>query len=581
MGDVNIKINDIELAVSDKLTILQAAEKVNIKIPTLCYLDLHDLNVVNRTASCRVCMVEIEGRRNLAPACATFVVEGMNIRTNSKRAINARRTAVELLLSNHPTDCLVCERNTRCELQSLAAQLGVRGELKYKGEKSTFKKDATSHALFRNSYKCIMCRRCETMCNDVQTCGILSAIGRGFGTVVSPAFRLDYADTMCTFCGQCVSVCPTASLTEVNYIREVWDAINNKDKFVVVQTAPAIRVALGDEFGMEPGAIVTGKMVTALRKLGFDRVFDTDFAADLTIIEEASEFIHRLKHGGRLPILTSCCPSWVKFFEHQFQDLLDIPSTCKSPHEMLGTVAKTYYAEKFGIDPKNMVVVSIMPCIAKKYEAYRPELGIDGMRYVDYVLSTRELGMMIRESGIDFENLEEGLYDNPLGESTGAGVIFGTTGGVIEAALRTAYEWLTGKELQDVNFVQLRGFDGIKEAVIKIDDMDVKIGVAHGLGNARKMLEDIRQGKSEYHAIEIMACPGGCVGGGGQPYHHGDINIIKKRAEAIYRDDSKMPKRKSHENESVLRLYKEYLGDFYGHKAHELLHTHFTPREKI
>lgn len=581
MKDVRIKINDIDLVVSDKYTILQAAEKVNIKIPTLCYMDLHDLNVVNRTASCRVCMVEVEGRRNLVPACATFVADGMIIKTNSARAIRARRTAVELLLSNHPTDCLVCERNTRCELQTLAAKLGVRGELKYKGDRSTFKKDASTHAIFRNSDKCIMCRRCETMCNDVQTCGILSAIGRGFGTVVSPAFRLPYADTMCTFCGQCVSVCPTASLTEVNYIREVWDAINDKEKFVIVQTAPAIRVALGDDFQMEPGAIVTGKMITALRRLGFDRVFDTDFAADLCIIEEASEFIHRLKHGGRLPILTSCCPSWVKFFEHQFNDLLDIPSTCKSPHEMFGAVAKTYYAEKFGIDPKKMVVVSIMPCIAKKYEANRPELGIGDMKYVDYVLSTRELGKMIREAGIDFPNLEEGKFDNPLGESTGAGVIFGTTGGVIEAAMRTAYEWLTGNPLDNVDFVQLRGFDGIKEATIKINDMDVKIGVAHGLGNARKLLEDIRQGKSEYHAIEIMACPGGCVGGGGQPYHRGDVEVIRKRAEAIYRDDREMPKRKSHENESVLKLYKEYLGDFYGEKAHELLHTHFVAREKI
>jgi NADH-quinone oxidoreductase subunit G len=350
---------------------------------------------------------------------------------------------------------------------------------------------------------------------------------------------------------------------------------------VVVQTAPAVRVALGEEFGMEPGTIVTGKMVASLRKMGFDRIFDTDFGADLTIIEEASEFVHRLQHGGRLPILTSCCPAWVKFFEHQFQDLLDIPSTCKSPHEMFGAIAKTYYAQKFNIDPKKMVVVSIMPCLAKKYESARPELTGEGMSDVDYVLTTRELAMMIRESGFNFCDLDDEEFDNPLGESTGASVIFGTTGGVIEAALRTAYEWLTGETLEQVDFHALRGFDGIREATVKVGDLDVKIGVAHGLGNARKLLESIRSGASSYHAIEIMACPGGCVGGGGQPFHHGDAEIVKKRAAAIYREDAGKPRRKSHENEQVMTLYKEFLGDFYGDKAHQLLHTHYTAREKI
>jgi NADH-quinone oxidoreductase subunit G len=386
---------------------------------------------------------------------------------------------------------------------------------------------------------------------------------------------------MCTFCGQCVAVCPTAALTEINDIRPVWNALNDPDKYVIVQTAPAVRVALGEEFDMEPGTIVTGKMAAALHQLGFAKVFDTDFAADLTIIEEASEFIHRLQHGGRLPILTSCCPAWVKFFEHQFQDLLDVPSTCKSPHEMFGAIAKTYYAQKFNIDPAKMVVVSVMPCVAKKNEAARPELSENKLRDVDYVISTRELAMMIKETGIDFNSLPDAEFDNPLGESTGASVIFGTTGGVIEAALRTAYEWLTGETLENVDFHALRGFDGIREAKVMVGETEVKIGVAHGLGNARKLLEAIQRGEVNYHAIEIMACPGGCVGGGGQPYHHGDDTIIKRRADAIYREDLGKAKRKSHENQDVMRLYEEFLGEFYGEKAHDLLHTHYIAREKI
>ncbi|HEY9063292.1 MAG TPA: NADH-dependent [FeFe] hydrogenase, group A6 [Pseudobacteroides sp.] len=580
MDNVKVKLNDIEISVPIGSTILDAAKLADVSIPTLCHLNLHDLKAVNQVASCRVCMVEVEGRRNLAPACATYVSEGMSIKTHTPKVVKARRTIVELLLSDHPTDCLICEKNQKCDLQKLAADLGVR-KLKYQGEMSTYEKDSSSKSIYRNLDKCILCRRCETMCNDVQTCGILSAVDRGFETVVAPAFGLPMSETMCTFCGQCVAVCPTAALTEINNIGEVWDALNDPEKYVVVQTAPAVRVALGEEFGMEPGTIVTGKMVTALRNLGFDRVFDTDFAADLTIIEEASEFVHRLQHGGTLPILTSCCPAWVKFFEHQFPDLLDIPSTCKSPHEMFGAVAKTYYAKKFNIDPKKMVVVSVMPCLAKKYEAARQELGNDGIINVDYVISTRELGLMLKEAGINFATLNDGEFDNPLGESTGAGVIFGTTGGVIEAALRTAYEWLTGETLESVDFVQLRGLDGIREATVRINDLDVKIGVAHGLGNARKLLEAIREGKAQYHAIEIMACPGGCVGGGGQPYHHGDAEIIKKRAEAIYREDKGKTRRKSHENQDVLKVYNEFLGEFYGEKAHELLHTHYTKREKI
>jgi NADH-quinone oxidoreductase subunit G len=388
-------------------------------------------------------------------------------------------------------------------------------------------------------------------------------------------------ETTCTFCGQCVAVCPVGALAEANNVQKVWKAIQNKNKVVIVQTAPAVRVALGEEFGMAPGTQVTGKMVRALREIGFDKVFDTDFAADLTIMEEASEFIHRLEHGGKLPILTSCCPGWVKFFEHQFPDMLDIPSSCKSPHEMFGAVAKTYLAEKMGVDPENMVVVSVMPCLAKKYEAARPELGNDNMRDVDYVISTRELAQMLKEATIDFPNLEDADFDNPLGESTGASVIFGATGGVIEAALRTAYEWLTKETLEKVDFEDLRGLQGIKEATVKVNDIDVKIAVAHGLGNARKLLEDIRDGKADYHAIEIMACPGGCIGGGGQPFHHGDLNILKERAKGIYQEDQGKELRKSHENPYIKSLYEEFLGEPYGEKAHKLLHTHYVKRDMI
>jgi NADH-quinone oxidoreductase subunit G len=577
---VTITINNRQVQVEEGTTILEAAKLLNIKIPTLCHLNLHDTKMVNQTASCRVCMVEVDGRRNLAPACATPVFNNMVIKTNTIRSINARRTVVELLLSDHPKDCLVCSKNTDCELQQLAADLGVR-EIPYKGEMSTYELDNSSQSIVRNLDKCILCRRCETMCNKVQTVNVLSGVARGFETVVAPAFNLPMTETSCTFCGQCVAVCPTAALTEVNNVPKVWRALKNKDKFVIVQTAPAVRVALGEEFGLEPGTVVTGKMAAALRSLGFDKVFDTDFAADLTIMEEASEFVHRLQHGGRLPILTSCCPGWVKFFEHQFPDLLDIPSSCKSPHEMFGAVAKTYLAQKLGIDPKNIVVVSVMPCLAKKYEAARPELSHEGNQDVDIVITTRELAKMLKEAGIDFNSLEDADFDNPLGESTGASVIFGATGGVLEAALRTSYEWLTNETLENVEFHALRGMDGVKEATVKINDMDVNVAVAHGLGNARKILEDIRAGKANYHAIEIMACPGGCINGGGQPYNHGDVEVIKKRAEGIYGEDRSKTRRKSHENEAVLKLYEEFLGEPYGEKAHELLHTHYVKREKI
>ncbi|WP_078696033.1 NADH-dependent [FeFe] hydrogenase, group A6 [Caloramator quimbayensis] len=580
MNMINLTINGIKVSVPEGTTILEAAKKANIHIPTLCYLDLHDIKMVNRTASCRVCVVEVEGRRNLAPACATEASEGMVVKTDSIRAIKARRTVVELLLSDHPTDCLVCEKNTQCQLQQLAADLGIRN-IRYKGKMSTYPKDLSSESIYRNLDKCIMCRRCETMCNEVQTCNVYSAVDRGFETVVSPAFGLPMIDTQCTFCGQCVAVCPTAALTQISHVSKVWEALSDPDKYVIVQTAPAIRVALGEKFGMEAGSIVTGKMVAALKRLGFKKVFDTDFAADVTILEEAHEFIDRLQNGGRLPILTSCCPSWVKFIEHQFPDLLDIPSTCKSPHIMFGTIAKTYLADKMGINPEKIVVVSIMPCLAKKYEVIRPELKHEGLKNVDLVITTRELADMIKEAGIDFKSLCDEDFDDPLGESTGASVIFGTTGGVIEAALRTAYEWLTNKTLEDVEFQSVRGLDGLKEATININGQDIRIGVAHGLGNARKLLEAIQRGESQYHAIEIMACPGGCIDGGGQPYHFGNLDIVKKRMEALYTEDRNKKIRKSHENPAVKKLYEEYIGEVGGEKAHELLHTHYTKREKI
>ncbi|MDR3539669.1 MAG: NADH-dependent [FeFe] hydrogenase, group A6 [Desulfosporosinus sp.] len=579
--DIQLTINDIPLTVPEGMSILDAARTINIDIPTLCYLNLHEMNMNNHIASCRVCVVEVEGRRNLAPACSTPAAPGMIVKTDTPRAVQGRRAMVELLLSDHPKSCLTCPKNLDCDLQALAADLGVRN-ISYEGEESEYEIDKSSLAIIRDPNKCIRCRRCETMCNEVQTVGVYSAVGRGFETVVKTAFDLPLHETSCTFCGQCVAVCPTGALMELDQVDKVWKALNDPKRFVVVQTAPAVRVALGEGFGLEPGTIVTGKMTAALRRLGFDRVFDTDFAADVTIMEEASELVHRLKHGGRLPMLTSCCPAWVKFFEHQFPDLLDIPSTCKSPHEMLGVLIKSYYAKTCGIDPKKITVVSVMPCIAKKYEAARPELGQSKeIPDVDIVITTRELSRMIREAGIHFTQLKDEEFDHPLGESTGASVIFGTTGGVLEAALRTAYEVLTGETLEKVEFEALRGMDGIKEAVISIGDREFRVAVTHGLGHARYILEKIQTGEANYDVIEIMACPGGCIGGGGQPYHHGNIEILKARANAIYQEDRSKPLRKSHENPAVKVLYQDFIGEPYGEKAHELLHTSYTQRKKI
>lgn len=575
---INITINGKEIEVEQGTTILEAARKLNINIPTLCHLNLHDNKTVNHPGSCRVCVVEVEGRRNLAPACCTPVSKGMIVKTNSIRAVKARRNMVELLLSDHPQDCLLCKKSTNCDLQKLAVELGIF-EIKYKGDMSTYDLDDSSYSIIRDLDKCVLCRRCETMCNEVQTVGTLSAIGRGFETVVSPAFKLPMLQTNCTFCGQCVSVCPTGALIEVNNVSKVWDALNDRSKTVIVQTAPAVRTALGEEFGMEPGTLVTGKMVAALRSLGFDKVFDTDFAADLTIMEEATEFIHRLEHGGRLPMLTSCCPAWINFMEQNFSDLLDIPSSCKSPQQMFGAIAKTYLAEKMGVKPEDLIVVSVMPCLAKKYEAARPEMAKNGVPDVDIVISTRELAQMVKEAGIDFVSLEDETFENPLGESTGAAVIFGASGGVMEAALRTAYEWVTNEPLESLDFEVVRGLQGIKEATVKIKDMDVKVAITNGLGNARKLLQAIREGKANYHLIEIMACPGGCIDGGGQPYIHGNTEILQKRMKAIYKEDKNKTIRKSHENPYIKNLYDEFLGKPYGEKAHELLHTYYKKRK--
>ncbi|WP_308749309.1 NADH-dependent [FeFe] hydrogenase, group A6 [uncultured Anaerococcus sp.] len=576
---IKLKINDTEIEVREKTPLLSAAKALNINIPTLCHMDLSGINFVNKLASCRVCLVEDVKKGNLIPACATFAKDGMEIRTDSQRVIRARRAVVELILSDHPTDCLKCAKNLDCQLQKLAADLNIR-EIKYPGEKRNLPIDDSSYSLVRDPNKCILCRRCETMCNEVQTVGALAEIGRGFMTHVGSTFSRPMFDTTCTFCGQCLAVCPTGALTEKSNVSEVWNILHRKnhDGLVIVQVAPAVRVALGEEFGLEPGTEVTGQMVTALRNLGFDRVFDTNFAADLTIMEEAHEFIERLGEGK--PILTSCCPGWVNFMEHQFSDLIDIPSTCKSPHEMFGAIAKSYYAEKIGMDPAKITVVSVMPCIAKKYEAKRDELNEEGFSDVDIVITTRELASMIKEAGIDLINTEKSDFDNPLGESTGGGTIFGASGGVIEATIRTAYDTLTGESLDKVEYEELRGLRGVKKAVVNINGKEIHIGVVNGLGNTRKILEKIRSGEEKLDAIEVMACPGGCVGGGGQPYHKGDLTILKKRAEGLYSIDKEKNYRKSYENPSIKKLYEEYLGEPGSGRAHELLHTSYKERPR-
>ena len=579
---MKITIDNKIIEVEKGTTILTAATEAGIKIPTLCHMHLHELNYENQPGACRICVVEVEGRKNLAPSCKTECTDGMVIKTHTPRVLNARRTVMELILSNHPNECLTCSKNGYCDLQSVAHDLCIR-KISYKGEMSHFKPDI-SPSIIRDMDKCIACRRCEEACNTIQSVGALSAINRGFNAVVGTAFCKDISGSNCTYCGQCVAICPTGALREHPHIDEVLEALADPTKTVIVQTAPAVRVALGKDFGYQPGTDVTGKMITALRQLGFDKVFDTDFAADLTIMEESSELLNRITLANcgvknvSLPLLTSCCPAWVNYMEQHHSELLPHLSTARSPQQMFGSIAKSYLAEKMGISRKNMVVVSVMPCVAKKYECKKPEFFVGDNPDVDISITTRELAHLIHYANIEFNKLEDGVFDDPMGTSTGAGVIFGTTGGVIEAATRTAYELYTKEPLPRINFEELRGFDGIRTATIYFHETPIKIGIAHGLANAKKIVEWIKSGKCNLHAIEVMACPGGCIGGGGQPYHRGHIEVLQKRQTALYSADANCKIRKSHENPAIKALYAEYLGKPCGPTAHRLLHTHYSKK---
>ncbi|WAM32878.1 NADH-dependent [FeFe] hydrogenase, group A6 [Caldicellulosiruptor morganii] len=576
MEKVNIIIDGKKFQVPKDYTVLQAAREAGVEIPTLCYL-----KGINEIGACRMCVVEVKGARSLQAACVYPVSEGMEVITNSERVRRARKVNLELILSNHDRSCLTCVRSGNCELQKLAEDLNVK-QIRYEGENIRRPLDDFSPSVVRDPNKCILCKRCINVCRNVQEVGVINANYRGFRTVVSTAFDRSLNEVACTMCGQCIQACPVGALREKDSTDIVWKALADKNKYVVVQTAPAVRVALGEEFGLPIGTRVTGKMVTALKMLGFDKVFDTDTAADLTIMEEGTELINRIKNGGKLPLITSCSPGWIKFCEHYFPEFLDNLSTCKSPHEMFGAILKTYYAQKMGIDPANMFVVSIMPCTAKKFEAQREELAASGYPDVDAVLTTRELARMIKEAGIDFVNLPDSHFDDPMGDATGAGVIFGTTGGVMEAALRTVCEILTGKPLENIEITQVRGLEGIREAEIDIGTMKIKAAVAHGLANAKKLLEMVKNGEKEYHFIEIMACPGGCIMGGGQPIVPAKVkekvDVAKLRASAIYDEDRSLPIRKSHENPTIKRLYDEFLGHPNSEKAHHLLHTHYRRR---
>ena len=579
MEMVNIKINGQELSVPSNYTVLEAARSANIEIPTLCYL-----KDVSKTGSCRMCIVEVVGARNLQAACVYPVSEGMEVLTNTQKVRDARRINLELLLSNHDRKCLTCVRNQNCELQKLADELGVT-TITYEGERNEYDVDEVSPSIVRDNNKCVLCRRCVSACKTIQTVSVIDATERGFKTTIASPFNKSLAEVPCVNCGQCIVACPTGALREKDNTDDVWAAINDPEKYVVVQTAPAVRAGLGEEFGYPIGTAVTGKMAAALRRMGFDGVFDTDTGADLTIMEEGTEFIERLQNGGKLPMITSCSPGWIKFCEHNFPDFLENLSSCKSPHQMFGAILKTYYAEKMGIDPKKMFVVSVMPCVAKKFESGRPEMEAAGLRDVDAVISTRELAKMIKESGILFNKLPDEKFDRPFEEASGAGVIFGATGGVMEAALRTVVEVLEGKSLDKLDFDAVRGTEGIKEATLTVAGTEVKVAVVSGLGNARKLLNDIRDGKANYHFIEVMACPGGCVTGGGQPIVDAavrmDIDVKACRAAALYEEDKNLPIRKSHENPDIKLLYSEFLEKPGSHKAHELLHTHYTTRPKF
>ena len=568
---VNITIDGQAIKVPANYTILQAARVVGIDIPHLCY---HP--ELSREGSCRVCVVEIKGGRSLVASCVYPVNEGMEVHTNTPAVRTSRKTVVELMLANHPEDCLFCIKNQHCELQQIAADLGIR-KVRFQGEKRHAQKEETNPSVVRDPEKCILCSRCVRACSERQGLDILSSTNRGFDSIVEPAFGCGLDEVACSYCGQCTTVCPTAALTEKDDTQAVWDAIADPDKHVVVQTAPSVRITLGEEFGMKPGGIVTGKMVAALRKMGFDKVFDTDFAADMTIMEEGSELLNRLTTGGVLPMMTSCSPGWVNFVETLHPEVIPNLSTAKSPQGMFGAAVKTFYAERAGVDPSKIVSVSVMPCTAKKWEAARPQLCDSGYRDVDIVITTRELARMIKEMGIDFDILPEENFDAPMGVSTGGAQIFGATGGVMEAALRTAYELYTGKTLPSLDFCAVRGLEGIKEASVDMGDgLVLKVVVAHTLRNAAKMVEKIKDGTADFHFLEVMACPGGCIGGGGQPYPT-DAEIRQLRIDSIYDADSKMTIRKSHENPAIKEMYDTWMGKPLGERAHHLLHTHYKP----
>ncbi|MHB9036679.1 MAG: NADH-dependent [FeFe] hydrogenase, group A6 [Armatimonadota bacterium] len=571
---INLTINGQNIAAETGDTILAAARKAGIYIPTLCYhSDLMPDGV------CRVCSVEVKGQRTLCAACCYPVAEGMEVSTHTPKVREARRMIVELMLANHPQECLTCSKSGKCELQALAKEFGIQ-DVRFKGERKIYDVDKSSLSVIRDPEKCILCNRCVRTCDDIQSVGALHSANRGWNCTIVPGMGDDLADVVCVNCGQCINRCPTGALKGNDPAAKIWEAIYDPTKHVVVQTAPAVRAAIGEEFGMPAGSRVTGKMVTALKMMGFDRVMDTDFTADLTIMEEGSELIQRITKGGVLPQLTSCSPGWIKFIEYYYPELLPHVSSCKSPQQMFGALAKTYYAEKMGIDPANIVSVSIMPCVAKKFECDRPEMNDSGYKDVDYVLTTREAAGMMKEAGINLPSLADGEYDDPLGMSTGAAVIFGNTGGVMEAALRTAYEIITGQPVPDLNIEAVRGMDGVRSATVMVGELPVKAAVAHGLANVRQVLEGIKDGTfKDYHFIEIMCCPGGCIGGGGQPQPT-SLEIREARTRAIYDEDAAMTIRKSHENPAVTKLYEEFLGEPLSHKSHELLHTHYTARPR-
>jgi iron-only hydrogenase group A len=587
-----LTVDDIKVEVPEGTSLLDACRQAGANIPTLCYLE-----GVQTIGACRLCLVEVEGAKTLVASCAQPATEGMVVHTTSSRARRGRRAVLELLLSEHAGDCQTCIRSADCELRGLAEQLNI-DEITYAGEKTRKRIDSSTPALVRDTGKCVSCRRCVTVCNQIQGVGALFPQNRGFDTVIGPAFAMDLADVTCVQCGQCAAVCPVGAITEKSAVGDVWAVLDDPKKHVIVETAPAIRAALGEEFGYEPGTLVTGKMVAALRRLGFDGVFDTNFAADLTIIEEGTELLMRLKKAlvdgeqVALPMFTSCSPGWINYMEHYNPDMLPNLSSCKSPQQMFGALAKTYYPKKLGMDPRNVVVVSVMPCTAKKFECCRPEMGREGMQDVDYVLTTRELARMIKQAGIDFRSLPEQKMDTPLGISTGAADIFAATGGVMEAALRTAYEIVTGAPFPFANLhvTPIVGLEGIKEASVTVDETvpewsflkgaTLKVAVAHGLANAQKVIDRIRSGDATYHFVEVMTCPGGCIGGGGQPRMTSNA-VREARIRAIYAEDESRELRKSHENPEVLALYDEYLGEPLGHLSHELLHTKYREKERV